>query len=140
MGIADARVKIDHIHWFVPHDTPSIQQQCLLSKQILSKTPAGLRNFELSVFLKKVNNQNLKNFELGSQESKNVPFSIMIRFQQRNRQDSQNLNYDTFCGLPVAYAQCIIGSEKHPAAGILLNYDDDDYSQGYSQIKEIFRA
>ena len=26
-GIADARNKIDHIHWNVPHYTPSIQQQ-----------------------------------------------------------------------------------------------------------------
>ena len=26
-GIADARIRIDHIHWYVPHYTPSIQQQ-----------------------------------------------------------------------------------------------------------------
>ena len=26
-GIAGARNKIDHIHWYVPHYTPSIQQQ-----------------------------------------------------------------------------------------------------------------
>ena len=24
-GIADARIKTDHIHWYVPHYTPSIQ-------------------------------------------------------------------------------------------------------------------
>ena len=24
-GIADARIKIDHIHWYVPHYTPSVQ-------------------------------------------------------------------------------------------------------------------
>ena len=30
--------------------------------------------------------------------------------------------------------------KKNPDAGILLNYDDDDYSQGYNQIKEAFRA
>ena len=28
-GIADARIRIDHIHWYVPHYTPSIQQQIL---------------------------------------------------------------------------------------------------------------
>ena len=28
-GIADARIKIDHTHWYVPHYTPSIQQQSL---------------------------------------------------------------------------------------------------------------
>ena len=37
-GIADARFKIDLIHWYVAHYTPSIQQQSLLSKQNLSKT------------------------------------------------------------------------------------------------------
>ena len=30
--MADARIKIDHIHWYVPHYTPSIQQQSTLTK------------------------------------------------------------------------------------------------------------
>ena len=42
-GIVDARTKIDHIHWYVPHYTASFQQQGILSKQILSKTPTELR-------------------------------------------------------------------------------------------------
>ena len=139
-GIADARIKIDHIHWYVPHYTPSIQQQNTISKQILSKTPTELRYVERSVFMTEVNNQNVWNFELGSHENMNVPIWIIIGFQQRDRQDSQNLNNDTFCRLPVVSAQCVIGTEKYPDAGILLNYDDDDYSQGYHQIKEAFRA
>ena len=68
------------------------------------------------------------------------PVWIIIGFQQQDRQDSQNLNNDTFCRLPVVSAQCVIGTEKYPDAGILLNYDDDDYSQGYHQNKEAFRA
>ena len=28
----------------------------------------------------------------------------------------------------------------YPESAILLNYDDDDYSQGYGQIKEAFKA
>ena len=139
-GIADARIRIDHIHWYVPHYTPSIQQQSILSKQILTKTPTELRYVERSVFMKEVNNQNLWNFELGSHENMNVPIWIIVGFQQRDRQDSQNLNNDTFCRLPVVSTQCIIGTEKYPDAGILLNYDNDDYSQGYHQIKEAFRA
>ena len=30
-GNADARIEIDHIHWYVSHYTLSIQQQCILS-------------------------------------------------------------------------------------------------------------
>ena len=139
-GIADARIKIDQIHWYVPHYTPSMSQQAIMSKQILNKTPTELRYVERSVFMKEVNNQNPWNFELGSQENMNVPIWIIIAFQQQDRQDSQNLNNDTFCRLPVVSAQCSIGTEKHPDSAILLNYGDDDYSQGYHQIKEAFKA
>ena len=41
--------------------------------------------------------------------------------------------------MPVSSAQCIIGTEKYPDSATLLNYDDDDYSQGYGLIKEAFK-
>ena len=139
-GIADARIKIDHIHWYVPHYIPSMSQQGILSEQILSNKPTQLKYIERSVFMKQMNNQNLWNFELGTQENMNVPIWIIIGFQQQDTQDSQNSNNDTFCRLPVTSAQCVIGTEKYPDAGLLLNYNDDDYSQGYHQIKEAFKA
>ena len=59
----------------------------------------------------------------------------------RDRQGSQSLNNDTFYRPPVISAQCIIGTENYPGSDILLNYDDDDdYSQGYGQIKEAFKV
>ena len=70
----------------------------------------------------------------------NFPIWIIIGFQQQDRESQQNLNNDTFSRLPVISAQCIFGTEKYPDAGILLIYNDDDYSQGYGQIKEAFRA
>ena len=87
-------------------------------------------------FLKKVKNQNLWNFELGSQKSMIVPIFTFSRFQQRDGQDSQNLNIDVFFKLPVTNAQCVIGMEKYSDAGIILFHDDDDFCQGYGQIKE----
>ena len=50
------------------------------------------------------------------------------------------MNNDTFYRPLVTSAQCIIGTEKYPDGGILLNYNDDDYSQGYGQIKEAFKV
>ena len=139
-GIADARIKIDQFHWYVPHYTPSMSQLSTMSKQTLNKTPTELRYIERSVFMKEVNNQKIWNFELGSQENMNVPIWLIIGVQQQDRQDSQNLNNDTFCRLPVVSAQCSFGTEKNPDAGILLNYDDDGYSQGYHQTEEAFKA
>ena len=118
MGIADARTEIDYILWYVPHYTPSIQQQGASSKQISIKTPPELCYIERFGFMKEVNIQNLWNFQLGSQESMNVPKWMIIGFQQRYGQDSQKLNFDTFCRLPVNSCQCIISTEKYPNSGV----------------------
>ena len=90
--------------------------------------------------MKQVNSQNLWNFKIGSQETINVPILSVIGFQQRDKRNSQNLNNDTFCRLRVASCQCTVGTEKYHDAGIILNYDDDDYSREIGQIKERFRA
>ena len=133
------RLKINAIEWYVPHYTPSIQQQSILSKQILNKTPTEINYPERSVFMKEVNTQNFWTFELGTQEGINIPTWIFVAFQQNDRQHDQNLNNDTFVRLPVISAQVVIGTERYPDSAILLNYDDDDYSQGYGQI-EPFKA
>ena len=52
VDIADATIGIDHIHWYIPHCTSSIQQQDLLTKQIFSKTSTEHRYVEGSVFMK----------------------------------------------------------------------------------------
>ena len=108
-------------------------------KQITDKIPTELRYVERSVFMKEVNTQNLWSFELGTQEGVNVPIWILVGFQQRDRQNDQNLNNDTFYRPPVTSAQCIIGTEKYPDPANLLNYSDDDYSQGYGLLKQAFK-
>ena len=90
--------------------------------------------------MKEVNTQNFWTFDLGTQEGVNVPIWIYVAFQQHDRQHDQNLNNDTFYRMPVTSAQCIIGTEEYPDSAILLIYDGDDYSQGYVQIKEAFKA
>ena len=73
----------------------------------------------------------LWNFEVGSQESANGPTLTIVGFQQRDRQDSQNLNNDIFCRLPVTFAQCIFGKEKIADLATLIYCDADDYCYGY---------
>ena len=139
-AINNGKVKSNAIEWYVPHYTPSVQQQSILSKQILNKTPTQIQYPERSVFMKEVNTQNFWTFELGTQEGINIPTFIFVAFQQNDRQHDQNLNNDTFVRLPVISAQVVIGTERYPDSAILINYEDDDYSQGYGQIKEAFKA
>ena len=57
-AINNGKMKINAIEWYVPHYTPSMQQQSILSKQILNKTPTEIKYPERSVFMKEVNTQN----------------------------------------------------------------------------------
>ena len=88
----NGKIEINAIEWYVPHYTPSMQQQSILSKQILNKTPTEIKYPERSVFMKEVNTQNFWTFELGTQEGINIPIWIFVVFQQNDRQHDQNLN------------------------------------------------
>ena len=132
------KFKINAIEWYVAHYTPSMQQQSILSEQILNKIPTQTQYPERSVFMKQVNTHKFWTFELGTQEGVNIPTWIFIAFQQNDRQHDKNLNNDTFVKLPVISAQVISGTQRYPA--FLLIYGDDDYSQGYVQIKEAFKS
>ena len=77
---------------------------------------------------------------MGVQEGINFLLKIFASFHQRVRQGSQNFNNETFYRPGVKSAQCIIGTEKYPDNSKFLNYDDDDYIQGYGQFEEAFRA
>ena len=79
-------------------------------------------------------------FEWGAQEGLTMPVWIFVGFQQRDGQASQSLNNNTFYRPPLTSAQCIIGTGKYPDSAILLTFADDDYSQGYGQTNEAFKA
>ena len=136
----NAKIKINGIEWYVTHYEPSLEEYTKLQTPIDIKTSTNLHYPERSVFMKEVNTQNFWTFELGTQEGVNVPIWVFVAFQQHYRQHDQTLNNDTFYRMPVSSAQCIDGTEKYPDSATLINYDDDEYSQGYGQIKEAFKA
>ena len=72
-AINNGNIKINAIEWYVPHYTPSAEQQSILSKQILKKTPTQIQCPQRFVFMKEVNTQNFWTFELGTQEGINIP-------------------------------------------------------------------
>ena len=53
-AINNGKIKINAIEWYVPHYTPSMQQQSILSRQIINKTPAQIQYPERSVFMKEM--------------------------------------------------------------------------------------
>ena len=57
------KVKINALEWYVPQYTASMSQQALVSNQMVNRIPTELQYIERSVFMKKVNTQNLWNFK-----------------------------------------------------------------------------
>ena len=139
-AINKGKIKINAVEWYEPHYTTSMQQQSILSKPILNETPTEIKYPERSVFMKEVNTEIFWTSELGTQEGINIPIWVFVVFQQNDRQHDPKLDNDTFVRLPVISAKVVIGTERYPDSGILINYDDDDYSQGYGQIKEAFKT
>ena len=56
--LANAKIKINAIEWYVPHYIPSMSQQDILMKQIVNRIPTELQYVEKSVFVKELNTQN----------------------------------------------------------------------------------
>ena len=79
-AVNNVRFTINSFEWYVPPYTPSISQQVMLFKQILSITPAEFQYIERTVFLKEVNTQIFWSFEFGTQEGINFPIWIVVGF------------------------------------------------------------
>ena len=139
-GTIIVKNKISSFEWYVPHFTPSIPQKTVFFKQFLIKTPTEPQYVERKGLMKEANTQRVWTLELGAQGDINVPKWIIVFFQQRERerQNSQNLNKDTFYRPPVTNAQCHIRTEKIPDSASLINYGGDNYSHGYGQKKDFF--
>ena len=110
----NAKTEVSGIEWFVPHFVPSIEDYNKIMNQIAKKTPANLHYPEKSAFMKEVNSQNFRTFELRTQEEINVPIWIYVVFQKHDRQHEKNLNNDTFYRKTVSSAQCKIGTDINP--------------------------
>ena len=139
-AITNSKIKIKAVEWYITHYTLSLDQYRVIMKQVVDRKPTQLRYPEKSVFMKEVNTENFWTFELGTQQGFNIPTWIFTVFHQGDREHDQHLNNDSFCRLPLINAQCVTGTERYPDSAMLLNYDDDEYSQRYGEIKEAFRA
>ena len=70
--------------WFVLHYRSSMEQQEMISKQILGKTTTELRNVDRIVFMEDVNTQSRWTVDVGSQKVINIVIWIFVEFQQRD--------------------------------------------------------
>ena len=130
---------IDDISLYVPHYTPNISNQKLLLGHIDSNAATELSFIKRSSYMKDVTTENIWTFELGVGDGIDMLIHVMVAFMQGDQFNQLHQNNNTFYRPSVVNAQCIIGSEKFPDAGINCNYAIDKYSQAYGEIVSCFR-
>ena len=89
--------------------------------------------------MKDVTTENNRTFELGVGDGIDIQIYVIVEFIQRDQFNQQHQNIDTFFGPSVVNAQCFIGNEKNPDAGINCNYAFDKYSKRYEANASCFR-
>ena len=92
-----------------------------------------------SSYMKDVTTTSNWTFELDVGDGTDKPIYVFVGFMQRDQFNQQHQNNDTFYRPSVVNAQCVIGSEKIPDAGLNCNYAFDKYSQAYGEIVSRFR-
>ena len=131
-------VIIEDFSWFIPHYTPSISNQKTMLGHYVSKTPSKLSYIKRSSWLKDVTTGNKWTFELGVGDGIDIPINVMVGFMERDRINQQHQNNDIFYRPCVVNAQCIIGGDNFPDAGINCNYAIDETLQAYAEIVSCF--
>ena len=138
-AVANGKMVIKDISWYVEKYTPNLDNQQLIADQLLSETPTELYYEERSEYRKKIPNDGLFTFEVGIENSKNIPSWIIIGFMADEKFDSQlHDNNNIFDWLPISQAVCRIGSERYPGNYINLNYPRNNFHEAYYQIENFF--
>ena len=133
------RVIADDTSFYVPHHTPSISKEKLLLGHIVSKSSTELSYVKRSSDMKDVTTENNRTLELGVGDGIDIPVYVIVGFMQGDQFNQQHQNNDTFYRRSVVNAQCTIGSEKFPDAGIKCIYAIDKLSRAYGEIVSCFR-
>ena len=106
---------------------------------IVSKAATELSHIERSSYMNNVTTENNWTFECGEGDGIDLSIYVIVGFMQRSQFDQQHQNNVIINRQGKLNAQCIIGSEQFPDAGIKCNYAIDKYSQAYGEIVSCFR-
>ena len=132
------RVIKEDLSWYVPHYTPNISNQNLMLGHIVSNAATELSFIKRSSYMKDVTTKNNWTFEFGVEDGIEIPIYVIVGFMQRDQFNEHYHNNDSFYRQSVVIAQCSIGSEKFPDAGINCRYAIDKYSQAYGEVVSCF--
>ena len=119
------KIIIKDIALNVPHYTPSLENQLLVTEHVNSSSLTNMSYIERVMSTKSVDGNNTWTFELGVEAGMDIPIYVIVGFQTANRiGPDQTQNNGIFDRLDVIGASLKNGSERYPDNEIQIDYDN----------------
>ena len=132
--VANGKVEIKQISWFMPHVTPADKDKMELYKIIerKEKIPVGYRMIQCDSAT--VPNSTHFSWRLSVKSSPEVPRFIIVGFQDANKSGSQLTNPAVFDHKRVNNIYVMLNSVRYPTADYNITFLDQEFSRIYGDV------
>ena len=138
-AMAEGRVVLTKISWFMPHVIPADQYKMELYKIIekKEKIPVGYRMLQCDSALITQNSTDFS-WRLSVKSSPEVPRYIIVGFQA-GKSNNQQQNPSTFDNVGVNNIYAMLNSTRYPTADYNIDFNENKFSRVYGNAAE-FRS
>ena len=140
-AVADARVEIKDIIWYVRHHTPSYDNIALVSNHLLSGKNTDNSYISRTVSQKAVDSNNQWIFEFGVKSGDELLIYAIIAFQNQDRfSPDQTQNNAIFDHPDIIEASCHIGSVKFPDTNeYQVDFERNKFNDLYNEVRRFYK-
>ena len=140
-AVAEAKLEIKDIIWYVRHHTPSYDNIALVSNHLLSGKNTDYSYISRTVSQKQVDSNNQWGFELGVKSGDELPIFAIIAFQNQNRFTPNQLQNNAVFDRPdIIKASCHIGAVKFPDTNeYQVDFQRNKYNDLYNEIRRFYK-
>ena len=137
--VADGKVILSKVSWFMPHVTPADKDKMELYKTIerKEKIPVGYRMIQCDSATIRQNSISFS-WRLSVKSSPEVPRFIIVRFQT-NKIGNQKQNPSLFNNVNVSNIYVMLNSMRYPTADYNISFDKQQFSRVYGNTAD-FRS
>ena len=135
-ALADGKVVLNKISWFMPHVTPADKDKMELYKimERKEKIPVGYRMIQCDSALISQNSTNFS-WRLSVKSSPEVPRFIIVGFQA-GRSGNQQQNPSLFDNVNVNNIYAMLNSTRYPTADYNITFAEQKFSRVYGDVVE----
>ena len=135
-AVANGKIVLSKISWFMPHVTPADSNKMELYKIIERKEKLPVRYRMIQCDTASIPRTNSFSWRLSIKSSPEVPRFIIVGFQT-GKTNSQTENISTFNSVNVSHIYVMLNSIKYPTADYNISFLSQKFSRVYGDTAEL---